>query len=36
MLWDSVNTWKAFSLQIIVKMLEEVVVAWQEVRNHGG
>ena len=42
MLWDLTNSWKAFStscwfwkhfsLQKVVKMLEEVVVGWQEVR----
>ena len=40
MLWDSVNSWKAFFfllliveafyLQKVVKMFEEVVVGWQE------
>ena len=31
-LWDSWNSWKAFSLQKVIEMLEEVVVGQQEVR----
>ena len=32
MLWDSTDSWKAFSLQKIIKMLEEVVVGWREIK----
>ena len=32
MLQDLTNSWKAFSMQNVVKMFELVVVSWQEVR----
>ena len=32
MLQDLTNSWKAFSLQKVVEMLEEVVVGWREIK----
>ena len=32
MLQDLTNSWKAFSLQKVVEMLEEVVISWREIR----